>query len=138
MTLPFSGQKNTEIAEKLHIYYKHEPGETDLRVISCSGEMFMQLKKHLITSGIQNTLPPWLIRLLWFLFDGAETECRGREQVFCLTRVQTGQSIVHTQQELSYKKTLVVPCHDALDAEVCIVDTGAYSIMMLAKEGEEL
>ncbi len=91
----------------------------------------MQTKKHLITSGIQNTLPPWMIRLLWFLFDGVEAECSGRKQVFCLTRVQTGQSIEHTQQELSYKKILIVPCKDAVDAD-------AYSIMMLAKEGEDL
>ncbi len=98
----------------------------------------MQPKKHLITSGIQNTLPPWLIRLLWFLSDGVEAEYIGREQVFCLTRVETGQSIEHTQQELSYKKTLIVPCKDAVDAEVCIMDADAYSIMMLAKEGEEL
>ncbi len=98
----------------------------------------MRSKKHLITSGIQNTLPPWMIRLLWFLFDSVEAECSGREQVFCLTRVQTGQSIEHTQQESGYKKTLTVLCHDAVDAEVCIMDTDTCCIMMLANEGEEL
>ncbi len=98
----------------------------------------MQPKKHLITAGIQNTLPPWMIRLLWFLFDSVEPEFRGREQVFCLTRVQTGQSIEHTQQESGYKKTLTVPCHYAVDVEVCIMDTDTCCIMMLAKEGDGL
>ncbi len=58
--------------------------------------------------------------------------------MFCLTRVQTGQCIEHTQQELNYKKTLTVPCHDAVETGVCIMVTGTCCLMMLAKEGEEL
>ena len=55
-------------------------------------------------------------------------------QIFRLSRTVTGQHIEHEQEQPLYKRTLDVPCEDAVDAKVYIIDDGTHVTMLLADE----
>ncbi len=94
----------------------------------------MKTEKRYITRGIQAELPGWLVNLLWFLRDGMEVEKKDYLQIFRLSRTATGQRIEHEQEQPPYKKTLDVPCEDAVSAKVYIIDDGTHVTMLLADE----
>ena len=98
-------------------------------------EVFMMKEeKRYITRGIQAELPGWLVNLLWFLRDGMQVEKKDYLQIFRLSRMATGQRIEHEQEQPPYKKTLDVPCENAVDAKVYIIDDGTHVTMLLADE----
>ena len=94
----------------------------------------MKEEKRYITRGIQAELPGWLVNLLWFLRDGMEVEKKDYLQIFRLSRTATGQRIEHEQEQPLYKKTLDVPCENAVDAKVYIIDDETHVTMLLADE----
>ena len=55
-------------------------------------------------------------------------------QVFTLTKLPTGQHIVHEQEQPPYHYELDVPCDDAIDAKVFVIDDLTHSTMLLAEE----
>ena len=87
-----------------------------------------------LTRGIETEIPPWLIHLMWYMVLTMETDEKDYLQVFKLTKTQTGQHIVHTQEQPPYCYELDVPCPDAVDAKVFIIDDRTHSTMLLASE----
>ena len=63
-----------------------------------------------------------------------EVEKRDYLQIFRLSRTVTGQHIEHEQEQLPYRRTLDVPCEDAVGAKVYIIDDGTHVTMLLADE----
>ena len=92
-----------------------------------------QTSKYL-TRGIQCTLPAWLVILLWHLIDRIPDDRRDYLQVFRLTRTDTGQHIVHTQEQPPYSYEMDVPCSDAVSAKIYVIDDQTHSTMLLAEE----
>ena len=86
-----------------------------------------------LTRGVENSLPRWLIHLLWHMVLTPETE-QDFLQIFRLTRTERGQQIIHEQEQPPYKRELTVPCEDAVDAEIYVIDDGTVSTMLLAEE----
>ena len=78
-----------------------------------------------LTRGVENSLPRWLIHLLWHMVLTPETE-----QDF----LQRGQQIIHEQEQPPYKRELTVPCEDAVDAKIYVINDGTVSTMLLAEE----
>lgn len=87
-----------------------------------------------LTSGVQNEIPSWLIDLVWCMVFSMKTEHKDYLQVFTLTKTLTGQHIVHEQEQPSYRYELDVPCDDAVDAKVFVIDDSTHSTMLLAEE----
>ena len=87
-----------------------------------------------LTRGIENEIPPWLIHLMWYMILTMESAEKDYLQVFILTKTPTGQHIVHTQEQPSYRYELDVPCTDAVDAKVFVIDDKTHSTMLLASE----
>ena len=54
--------------------------------------------------------------------------------MFTLTKTPTGQHIVHEQEQPLYRYELDVPCDDAVDAKVFVIDDLTHSTMLLAEE----
>ena len=94
----------------------------------------MKTEKRYITRGIQAELPGWLVNLLWFLRDGMEVESKDYLQIFRLSRTDKGQRSEHEQAQPPYQKVLAVPCEDAVDAKVYIIDDETHVTMLLADE----
>ena len=94
----------------------------------------MKPEKRYITRGIQSELPDWLVNLLWFLRDGMVVEKQDYLQIFRLSRTDKGQRIEHEQEQPPYRRTLDVPCEDAVDAKVYIIDDETHVTMLLADE----
>ena len=94
----------------------------------------MKTEKRYITRGVQTDLPGWLVNLLWFLRDGMEVEKKDYLQIFRLSRTDKGQHIEHKQEQPSYQKVLDVPCEDAVNAKVYIIDDETHVTMLLADE----
>ena len=87
-----------------------------------------------LTSGVQNEIPSWLIDLIWCIVFSMKTEHKDYLQVFTLTKTPTGQLIVHEQEQPLYRYELDVPCDDAIDAKVFVIDDLTHSTMLLAEE----
>ena len=84
-----------------------------------------------LTHGITAQLPLWMINMLWLMILTSEKDYL---QVFTLTKTPTGQHIVHEQEQPTYRYELDVPCDDAVDAKVFIIDDLTHSTMLLAEE----
>ena len=54
--------------------------------------------------------------------------------MFTLTKTPTGQHIVHEQEQPQYRYELDVPCDDAVNAKVFVIDDLTHSTMLLAEE----
>ena len=89
--------------------------------------------KHL-TKGVQSSIPSWLVILLWHLIEIMSVEQKDYLQVFRLRRTDTGQHISHTQEQPPYQYELDVPCTDAVNAKIFVIDDGTHSTMLLAEE----
>ena len=86
-----------------------------------------------LTRGVQDTIPGWLVILLWHLFEIMPVEQKDYLQVFRLSRTGTGQHITHTQEQPPYLYQMDVPCTDAVDAKIFVIDDGTHSTMLLAE-----
>ncbi|WP_125116251.1 DUF960 family protein [Agathobaculum sp. Marseille-P7918] len=87
-----------------------------------------------LTRGIHHTLPSWLVLLLWSLIDRIPDEQRDYLQVFRLTRTGNGQHIAHSQEQPPYSYEMDVPCEDAVNAKIFVIDDQTHSTMLLAEE----
>ena len=54
--------------------------------------------------------------------------------MFILTKTPTVQHIVHKQEQPPYRYELDVPCDDAVNAKVFVIDDLTHSTMLLAEE----
>ena len=84
-----------------------------------------------LTHGITAQLPLWIINMLWLMILTSEKDYL---QVFSLTKTPTGQHIVHEQEQPPYRYEPDVPCGDAVNAKVFVIDDLTYSTMLLAEE----
>ena len=84
-----------------------------------------------LTHGITAQLPLWIIIMLWLMILTSEKDYL---QVFTLTKTPTGQHIVHEQEQPPYRYELDVPCDDAVNAKVFVIDDLTHSTMLLAEE----
>ena len=87
-----------------------------------------------ITRSICTEIPSWLVILLWNQVAMMQIPQKDYLQIFRLTKTERGQHIIHEQEQPPYKEELIVPCKDAVDAKIYIIDNGAYSTMLLAEE----
>lgn len=87
-----------------------------------------------LTRGVQHGLPAWLVILLWSLIDRIPDEQRDYLQVFQLTRTAAGQHIAHSQEQPPYSYEMDVPCDDAVNAKIFVIDDQTHSTMLLAEE----
>ena len=87
-----------------------------------------------LTRGVSQTIPGWLVILLWHLIAAMQTESKDYLQVFRLQKTGQGQRITHTQEQPPYSKELFVPCTDAVNAKLFVIDDGTHSTMLLAEE----
>ena len=51
-----------------------------------------------------------------------------------LQKTAAGQHITHSQEQLPYHQELDVPCSDAVDAKIFVIDDTTHSTMLLAEE----
>ena len=86
-----------------------------------------------LTKGVQSTIPGWLVLLLWSMIEGMQVE-QDYLQVFRLQKTERGQHITHTQEQPPYQYELDIPCTDAVDAKIFVIDDGTHSTMLLAEE----
>lgn len=87
-----------------------------------------------LTRGVQSTIPGWLVILLWHLIEIMSAEQKDYLQVFRLRKTATGQHVTHTQKRPPYLYQMDVPCTDAVNAKIFVIDDGTHSTMLLAKE----
>ena len=87
-----------------------------------------------ITRGVLCNIPAELADLMWHMVLTMEIEEKDYLQVFKLTKTPVGQHIVHEQEQPSYSYELDVPCDDAVDAKVFVIDDLTHSTMLLAEE----
>ena len=87
-----------------------------------------------LTRGIESEIHAWLVHLMWHMVLTMEVKEKDYLQVFTLTKTPTGQHIVHEQEQPRYRYELDVPCDDAVDAKVFVIDDSTHSTMLLAEE----
>ena len=87
-----------------------------------------------LTKGVQDTIPIWLVRLMWFMVAAMEVSQQDYLQVFRLQKTERGQRIWHEQEQPPYLYQMDVPCTDAVDAKIFVIDDGTHSTMLLAEE----
>ena len=75
-----------------------------------------------LTRGVMAEIPSWLTNLMWHMVLTMEIEEKDYLQVFKLTKTPP------------YRYELDVPCDDAVDAKVFIIDDLTHSTMLLAEE----
>lgn len=86
-----------------------------------------------LTKGVQDTLPCWGILLLWQLI-AQMPEPKDCLQIFRLTSSADGQRICHEQEDPPYRCEYVIPCRDAVDTKVYVIDDGTHCTMLLVEE----
>lgn len=87
-----------------------------------------------LTCGVRAEIPSWLTNLMWHMVLTMGVESKDYLQVFTLTKTPACQHIVHEQEQPPYRYELDVPCDDAVDAKVFVIDDLTYSTMLLAEE----
>ena len=87
-----------------------------------------------MTRGVLSSIPAELADLMWHMVLTMEVESKDYLQVFKLTKTPVGQHIVHEQEQPPYRYELDVPCDDAVDAKVFVIDDLTHSTMLLAEE----
>ena len=87
-----------------------------------------------LTRGIESEIPAWLVHLCGTWCSRWRSRKKDYLQVFTLTKTATGQHIVHEQEQPPYSYELDVPCDDAVDAKVFVIDDLTHSTMLLAEE----
>ena len=80
-------------------------------------------------------IPSWLTNLMWHMVLTMEIEEKDYLQVFKLDENTDGQHISSTSREQPpYRYELDVPCDDAVNAKVFVIDDLTHSTMLLAEE----
>ena len=92
------------------------------------------MEKRFMTIGVAERIPVWLQNLLWHLRDTMQVKPRDYLQVFALTRSEDAQTIIHTQEQLDYRKVLTVPAADAVTEKIYIIEDPDHVTMLLAEE----
>lgn len=87
-----------------------------------------------LTRGVMADIPPWLINFIWHMVLTMNIEKKDYLQVFTLTKTPTGQHIVHSQEQPPYRHELDVPCDDAVNAKIFVIDDMTHSTMLLTEE----
>ena len=87
-----------------------------------------------LTRGVMAEIPSWLTTLMWHMVLTMEVEEKDYLQVFRLTKTPAGQHIIHEQEQPLYRYELDIPCDDAVDAKVFVIDDSTHSTMLLAEE----
>ena len=87
-----------------------------------------------LTRGIESEIPLWLVLLMCHMVLTMEIEEKDYLQVFKLTKTSVGQHIIHEQEQPPYSYDLDVPCDDAVNAKVFVIDDLTHSTMLLAEE----
>ena len=87
-----------------------------------------------LTRGVMADIPSWLTNLMWHMVLMMKVEDQDYLQVFTLTKAPIGQHIVHEQEQSPYRYELDVPCDDAVNAKVFVIDDLTHSTMLLAEE----
>lgn len=87
-----------------------------------------------LTKGVQSSIPGWLVLLMWSMIEGMQVEHKDYLQVFRLQKTERGQHITHTQEQPPYQYELDVPCTDAVNAKIFVIDDATHSTMLLAEE----
>ena len=87
-----------------------------------------------LTKGVQSTIPGWLTLLMWSIIEGMQVEHKDYLQVFRLQKTERGQLIWHEQERPPYLYQMDVPCTDAVNAKIFVIDDGTHSTMLLAEE----
>lgn len=98
------------------------------------GELPMFQNPKYLTHGVQCTLPAWLVLLLWSLIDRIPDDSRDYLQVFRLQKTAASQHIAHSQEQPPYSYEMDVPCDDAVNAKIFVIDDQTHSTMLLAEE----
>lgn len=86
-----------------------------------------------ITSGVQAEIPIELQAFMWGCIDRLPEE-RDYLQVFRLERFRDMQRIIHSTEEPEYKMEYLIPIDNPVNTKVYVIDSDAYSTMMLAEE----
>ena len=87
-----------------------------------------------ITCGVQSEIPDALMVLMWQMIAAMQTAQKDYLQVFTLMKTPTGQHIVHEQEQPPDRYEPDVPCDDAVNAKVFVIDDLTHSTMLLAEE----
>ena len=87
-----------------------------------------------LTCGVMADIPSWLTNLMWHMVLTMEVKEKDYLQVFQLTKTPVGQHIIHEQEQPPYRYELDVPCDDAVNAKVFVIDDLTHSTMLLAEE----
>ena len=87
-----------------------------------------------LTKGVQSSIPGWLVLLMWSMIEGMQVEHKDYLQVFRLQKTERGQHIIPMEEQPPYQYELDVPCTDAVNAKIFVIDDGTHSTMLLAEE----
>ena len=86
-----------------------------------------------LTRGVDESIPLRLQTLLWNLIDLLPPE-RDYLQVFWLKPFGRMQQVIHTAEEPEYKKVLLFPSDNPINAKIYVIDDDDHSTMLLAEE----
>jgi hypothetical protein len=87
-----------------------------------------------LTRGVEREIPAWLVNLMWHMVLTMEVAKKDYLQVFTLTKLPTGQHIIHEQEQPPYRYELDVPCDDSVNAKVFVIDNLTHSTMLFSEE----
>ena len=119
---------------RIYIIEVEAPGNIPGALILSERRSKMFNNQKFLTRGVMAEIPSWLTNLMWHMVLTMEVEEKDYLQVFTLTKTAIGQHIVHEQEQPPYRYELDVPCDDAVDAKVFVIDDLTHSTMLLAEE----
>ena len=93
----------------------------------------MFTNQRYLTHGIEASIPIRLQTLLWNLIDLLPPE-RDYLQVFWLKPFGGMQQVFHTAEEPEYKKVLLFPSDNPINAKIYVIDDDDHTTMLLAEE----
>ena len=119
---------------EIYIIFIEAPGNIPGALILSKRRSKMFNDQKFLTRGVMAEIPSWLTNLMWHMVLTMEAEEKDYLQVFTLTKTPTGQHIVHEQEQPPYRYELDVPCDDAVNIKVFVIDDLTHSTMLLAEE----
>ena len=93
-------------------------------------------KNRYITSGIESSVPLYLIMILWELIDCEKQNTKlDYLQIFRLSKENGKQRIVHEQEQPKpFKKTYVYRMPETFTGKIYAIDDRDHETMLLAEE----
>lgn len=93
-------------------------------------------KNRYITSGIESSVPLYLIMILWELIDREKQNNKlDYLQIFRLSKENGRQRIVHEQEQPKpFKKTYMYRMPETFTGKIYVIDDGDHETMLLAEE----